>query len=292
MTPRQQRASSGTLWLRRLLAIGALVAVAVAAWLLFRSGGALGPVDERGAQVEHITIDSKAVGQRLPVSVVLPNGIPSGHRQPLLVFLHGRGEDENTFLDSEMFKALADLGHRAPIVAFPYGGDHSYWHDRADGSWGTYVTDEVIPEVARRFHADPNRVAIGGVSMGGFGAYDLARLNPGRFCAVGGHSPALWESADETAPGAFDDAEDFARHDVIATARTDPAAFTSQPIWLDAGDEDPFRPGDEAFVAALRNAGAPLTEKTWPGGHDEGYWNSHWAAYLRFYADALSHCRS
>ena len=33
-----------------------------------------------------------------------------------------------------------------------------------------------------------------------------------------------------------------------------------------------------------------LTEKHWPGGHDEGYWNSHWTAYLRFYANALSRC--
>jgi S-formylglutathione hydrolase FrmB len=49
----------------------------------------------------------------------------------------------------------------------------------------------VIPQVTRRFGTDRRRVAIGGISMGGFGAYDLARLNPGRFCAVGGHSPAL-----------------------------------------------------------------------------------------------------
>ena len=124
--------------------------------------------------------------------------------------------------------------------------------------------------------------------MGGFGAYDLARLNPGLFCAVGGHSPALWESADQTASGAFDDAEDFARHDVIADARAEPAPFTTQPVWLDAGEDNPFRPGDEAFVAALESAGAPLTANTtWPGGHDDGYWNSHWDEYLRFYAEAF-----
>lgn len=63
----------------RLLAIGALVAIAACAWVMLRDGG----------------------------------GLPG----------------------------------KAPIVAFPYGGDHSYWHDRADGSWGRYVTDEVIPEV-------------------------------------------------------------------------------------------------------------------------------------------------
>jgi S-formylglutathione hydrolase FrmB len=52
----------------------------------------------------------------------------------------------------------------------------------------------VIPEVVKRFGADGRRVAIGGISMGGFGAYDIARLNPGRFCAVAGHSPALWRT--------------------------------------------------------------------------------------------------
>jgi S-formylglutathione hydrolase FrmB len=280
----------GVIWRRRVIAIGGLVAVAALAWILFRGGGVLGPVDKHGARVEHLMIDSGAVGQALPVSVVLPKESPDGSPLPLLVFLHGRGEDEDTFLDNEMFTALAGLGAKAPIIAFPYGGDHSYWHDRDDGAWGKYVTGEVIPEVARRFHADASRVAIGGVSMGGFGAYDLARLHPGRFCAVGGHSPALWESAEETAPGAFDDAEDFASHDVIAAARTQPSPYTTQPIWLDAGDEDPFLPGDEAFAAALRSAGAPLTERSWPGGHDEDYWNSHWAAYLRFYADALSQC--
>jgi S-formylglutathione hydrolase FrmB len=35
-------------------------------------------------------------------------------------------------------------------------------------------------------------VAIGGISMGGFGAYAIARLDPGRFCAVGGQSAALY----------------------------------------------------------------------------------------------------
>jgi S-formylglutathione hydrolase FrmB len=61
-------------------------------------------------------------------------------------------------------------------------------------------------------------VAIGGISMGGFGALNLARLDPRRFCAVGGHSAALWASGADSAAGAFDDAADFSRNDVIGTA--------------------------------------------------------------------------
>jgi hypothetical protein len=171
----------------------------------------------------------------------------------LLVFLHGKGEDQNSNLDDAMFAALARLGSRAPDVVFPYGGADSYWHDRADGAWGSYVVREVIPEALRQLHADPSRIAIGGISMGGFGALDIARLNRGRFCAVGGHSAALWVSGGDSAPGAFDDAQDFARHDVIGAARAgDP--YPGAAVWIDVGTGDPFRVADTTLATTLRSA--------------------------------------
>lgn len=207
------------------------------------------------------------------------------------MILHSRGATNTTFLDDALFRALARLGKRAPILAFPDGSDHSYWHDRRGGAWGRYVVmTEVIPQVARRTGADLRRVALGGISMGGFGALDLARLHPHRFCAIGAHSPALWRTAGETAPGAFDDAADFARHDVVAVARRSPQRYAGTPIWIDAGRGDPFRRGDHAFSAALRAAGVKLSEHVWPGGHGNAYWNRHWTSYLRFYADALAAC--
>jgi S-formylglutathione hydrolase FrmB len=227
----------------------------------------------------------------MPVNVVIPDEAADGERQPLLVFLHGRGENgEASSLHDEMFAALDEQGERAPIVAFPSGGESSYWHNRASGEWERYVTREVIGEVARRFDADRKRVAIGGISMGGFGAFDIARLNPGRFCAIGGHSPALWLSAEETAEGAFDNADDFAAHDVVGAAATDPAPFLDQPLWLDSGEDDPFRPGIDAFAERLEAAGAELEFKLSPGGHDAEYWRSHWDEYMRFYASSLAEC--
>jgi S-formylglutathione hydrolase FrmB len=239
---------------------------------------------------ERITIASAALHRRIDTAVLLPSGYKKQDRRPLLVLLHGRGTDQTHLYDAALLKALAALGAGAPIVALPYGGDHSYWHDRADGAWGRYVTDEVIPQVARRYGADRRRVAIGGVSMGGFGALDLARLHPGRFCAVGGHSPALWQTSGETAAGAFDDAADFARHDVIAAARTNPGVYSGTRIWLDAGDQDPFQPGFQALRTALRNSGAKLTAHTWPGGHAGVYTDAHYSNYLRFYRRALAAC--
>jgi S-formylglutathione hydrolase FrmB len=267
----------------RLLPI-VLVVLAIAAG--FVAEQLLG-VDRHGAQVAKLEIDSKAVGQRLETSVVIPARRPAG-RPPLLVFLHGRSGDNNSELDDAFFAALAGVGAEAPLVAFPDGGDHSYWHDRSDGDWGRYVTREVIPAVVKRFGADPHRVAIGGISMGGFGAYDIARLNPGRFCAVGGHSPALWQSGGETAAGAFDSAEDFTRHDVVGAARANPAEYGDTRLWVDAGAEDPFQPGVQALQKALGSRVSAHT--SWPGGHEGDYWNEHWPQYARFYARALANC--
>jgi enterochelin esterase-like enzyme len=254
----------------------------------------VGPADERarhGASLEKFTIGSKAVGQDIDTQVVVPAGGDSGRPRPLLVFLHGRGGGDLPRPSNQFFDALRDRGRRAPIVAFPSGADHSYWHDRADGDWGTYVVDEVIPEVARRYHADPRRVAIGGISMGGFGSLDIARLNPGRFCAIGAHSPAIWHTGGETAPSAFDDSADFERHDVLQAATDSPGPYLGLPVWVDAGDQDPFRhTGLDEFAEQLRAHGADITFHVWPGAHNGDYWRSHWGDYLRFYSRALARC--
>jgi S-formylglutathione hydrolase FrmB len=161
-------------------------------------------------------------------------------------------------------------------VLLASGGDHSYYHDRRDGPWGSSVVREAIPAAASRLHTN-GRVAIGGMSMGGFGALDLGRLYPRRFCAVGGHSAALWFRAADTPAGAFDDAQDFARHDVVRLARY------RVPVWIDVGADDPFRAADTSLARRVH-----AIFHIWPGGHDPGYWRRHTGAYLRFYADACA----
>lgn len=265
---------------RSLRGAGFLALILVAA-VVVRSSAAL---HTDGARVRHVTIDSRYVNGLISLTLVTPAG--GGRNRPLLVFLHGRGGDQNSELSDRLFQALRQAGDKAPDIVFPYGSDHSYWHDRAAGAWGTYVMREVIPDAVRMLHADGTRIAIGGISMGGFGAYDLARRAPGRFCAVGGHSTALWTSAGQTAAGAFDGPGDFARHDVVAAARDHPGLYGHARLWLDGGSADPFHAADEVLATALH-----LRLHVWPGGHDSAYWNAHWGDYLRFYADALAACR-
>jgi S-formylglutathione hydrolase FrmB len=275
---------------RRVAVLGAVVLVAIAAVAVRRVTGPGEPVRTgspaaHGASIVRYDVRSRFAHRRLPQVLIAPRAAAS--HPPLLVFLHGRGSNgSESNVNGAFLAGLAALGHRAPAVVFPDGSEASYWHRRGSGDWARYVVDEVIPAAIRRAHADPRRVAIGGISMGGFGAFDIARLHPRRFCAVGGHSAALWLRAGDTAPGAFDDAADFARHDVIRIARTrGRAAWGRAALWLDGGTADPFRPGGEALARAL---GIPI--RHWPGGHDGGYWQAHYAAYLRFYARALRRC--
>jgi len=248
-----------------------------------RSGSAAA----HGATIERYSVRSRFAHRTLAQVAAVPRGASAAAKRPLLVLLHGRGGDgEQSNANDAFFDALGALGPRAPIVVFPNGGESSYFHRRAGGDWARYVLDEVIPRAVTRLGADPRRVAIGGISMGGYGAFNIARLRPRGFCAVGGHSAALWLRGGDSAAGAFDDAEDFARNDVIALARArGRAAWGDARLWLDGGTKDPFRVGGEALAGALG-----IRMRHWPGEHDGHYWRAHYARYLRFYADALAAC--
>ncbi len=202
------------------------------------------------------------------------------------MLLHSRGGSGRGFLSPQFFSELNRLGNRAPVVLIPGGGRASYFHDRREGAWGSYVVREAIPAARRRADAS-RRTAIGGISMGGFGALDLARLYPRVFCAVGGHAAALFFRAADTPQGAFDDATDFANHDVIgAAAQGNP--YGRMWVWIDVGRDDPFRDADTTLAHELRIHGGRVTFQLHDGGHSG--WSGRMAEYLRFYARALATC--
>ena len=286
MTSLEREAGSRSQVGRRGIVLGALLIVAavVVVVVVLVSVSSSRPLHTEGARISRLTIASRFVHGKMGLTLVTPAG--GGAHRPLLVFLHGHHADNNSELSDQLFTALRALGPSAPDIAFPSGGALSYWHNRASGAWGSYVLDEVIPKALTVMGANPRRVAIGGISMGGFGAYDLARLEPGRFCAIGGHSPAIWTAYRDAEAGAFDDTRDFARNNVITAARANPKLYGHAQLWLDIGAQDPFfEATDQQLAGALH-----IHLHIWPGGHDFGYWNAHWSNYLGFYAHALATC--
>jgi S-formylglutathione hydrolase FrmB len=266
---------------RRGIALALAALVAGAAWIGIRDVRR-GYRSSRGAKVQRFTLHSGLVHRDLQEILVVPQG--GGRGRELLVFLHGRSSPPGSNLRQPLFDELRALGSRAPVVLLADGGDHSYWHDRSDGRWGSSVLREAIPAALRRSGADSRRVAIGGISMGGFGALDLARLAPRMFCAVGAHSAALWLTGAETPAGAFDDAEDFSRHDVIGAARS--RGLYRVPVWIDVGREDPFLQADSTLARELTAHGTRVTLHIHGGGH--GGWSKRMPQYLRFYVAACA----
>ncbi|HEU5211527.1 MAG TPA: alpha/beta hydrolase-fold protein [Gaiellaceae bacterium] len=232
---------------------------------------------------ETYTLNSKVLDVDLDQVIVR-----EGRGRPLLVLLHGKDGQPGDFYGKTLDSTLRALGAEAPNVLMPAGGASSYWHNRRDGEWGRYLLHEAIPEAIAKTGADAKRIAIGGFSMGGFGALALALAHPGYFCAAGGHAPALWKAARATAPGAFDDPADFKRHDLLAAAK-DGWPFGSTRIWLDVDTHDPFR---ATTTELARELGSRARFTVWPGTHSTSYIRRHLPQTLRWYAAALAACKS
>jgi len=242
---------------RRGLALVSIAIIAVGVYITIRDR-VRGYHTTYGAAVQHVTVHSRDVHRDLHELRVVP---PAPHGKWTLVLLHGRGSKPSSWLNQPFFDALHALGTDAPVVLLLDGGDHSYWHDRADGKWGTAAL--------RQLHG---RVALGGISMGGYGALLLGAKAD--VCAIGGHSPALWSHAGDSAAGAFDDAQDYARNDIVAR----PPHYRA-PVWIDVGTQDPFH---DAAVRYAHEIHAQL--HVWPGGHNGAYWKAHMRSYFQFYA--------
>jgi pimeloyl-ACP methyl ester carboxylesterase len=218
-------------------------------------------------------------------------------RLPVVVALHGLGGDENGVLGLDLPGYLADAVAAGvpPFALAAVAGGTGYWHARRSGEdAGRMVTGEFLPLLSRLpgdvdgvrvpglATAAGDRVGFYGWSMGGYGALLLAeQLGAGRVRAVAVSGPALWEKAADTAPGAFDDPSDFARHDVFAGR----ARLRGVAVRIDCGDGDPFVDAARDFAAGLspRPAGGFGV-----GGHEGRYWRRVAPGQLAFLGRALA----
>src|SRR6476661_1898259 len=251
---------------RRTLLAGAAGAAALA------TAGCGGGDDRPGVSVRSGSLRSRHwPGQDIQWQIARQtNGATAS--TPVVVVLHGKGGDA-----SHAFRILHLQDHVTSArltLASVDGGDY-YWHARRAGvDTGAMVVEDFLPLVQRET-GYAGKVAFLGWSMGGYGSLLLAsQLGPARVAAVVAESAALWTAPGSSAPGAFDDAEDFEAHDVFARSRTD--VLRRIPVRLDCGRSDPFLAGNRAFKRALPSAKLTLDE----GGHTADYWKSHGAAQL------------
>jgi pimeloyl-ACP methyl ester carboxylesterase len=200
-----------------------------------------------------------------------------GTLQPLVVALHGHGGDARWPFDAlhlERHVLTAGLA-----VASVDGGDF-YWHGRRSGiDTGRLVSQDLLTLLGRMGLA-VQRIGLIGWSMGGYGALlQASRLGPRRVAGVVAASAALWQSAGDSAPGAFDDLDDFVRNDVFAAR----GKLRGIPVRIDCGRDDPFITANRAFARGLPGVAATFDD----GAHTEEYWSAHGGAQLAWLSARL-----
>lgn len=209
--------------------------------------------------------------------------MPPGHEHgalPVLIALHGRGGSHADMVGGglylDRFLARAVRHGVAPFaVAAPDGGDHEYWHPRAGTDPAGMVLREFLPLLAER-GLRTDRIALLGMSMGGYGALYLAGvLGRTRVAAAVAESPAIWEQPGQSADGAFDDASDFMRHRIFGRL----GRLRGIPLRVDCGAQDGFAPVTRVLRARLHPTPAGGIQ---PGGHDFDYWRRRAPAQLAF----------
>lgn len=205
---------------------------------------------------------------------------------PVCLVLHGRGARarDAVLLRIPGFLADAVAAGVPPFAAVAVDGGSGYWHPRADGTdTMALLLDDVLPRLSAKGYAagptDP--FAVVGWSMGGYGALLLGEtVGAPRCAAAGAMSPAIWRRYEDTRPGAFDDAADFARHDVVAGA----GRLAGIAVRLDCALGDAFLPAVRHLVAAMD---PPPRGGFEPGSHNRRFWRRQFPKHLTLAGRAL-----
>lgn len=250
-----------------------------------------------GSEVREHAFFSPALGETMSYLVYLPPGYATAARRyPTLFMLHGVAGDSREWVDigiPEAADLLIEAGEIEPLlIVFPNADASYYVNWAASGRrWQDYLVQDVLASVdgAYRTVPRPESRAVGGLSMGGDGALQLAMRFPNLFGIAGAHSPSTRLLFEVNVPTELYGNEAYFRaHNPFWLAQADPGAEQVR-IWIDVGDQDPWRFNARAIHAALEARGIDHEFRLQPGVHDADYWIGHAHDYLRFYDGALAH---
>lgn len=209
-----------------------------------------------------------SAGIRYKYQVYVPEQWNAHVRWPVILFLHGSGERGTDGMDQTQIglpAAIRSHPDRWPFVVVmpqvPFS--HHHWTDPDMMKMAVGALDASIKE----FRGDPQRVYLTGLSLGGYGTWEIARNWPHKFAAIvpvcGGifwsYAPDRWRNTGLP--------------DVYARA------IGRTPVWMFHGAKDPVvipRQAELLYAALKANGG---NVRLWE------YASLHHDAWDKAYAD-------
>ena len=210
-------------------------------------------------------------GATYSYQVFVPSQQAGGRHPPLILFLHGTGE-RGSDGDKPTQVGLGPYLHRhlvdfPALVVFAQAPDGRDWNGLA-----ATIAFAELEQVSGEFHGDRNRTYLTGLSMGGYGVWELALAQPQRFAALVPICGALRAPGDE--------------RDLFVTqvaGQADPYAavarqLKSMPIWIFHGARDDLvLPRDDRLIhAAFQAAGSDARYTEFPDANHNA-WDAAYA---------------
>jgi enterochelin esterase-like enzyme len=241
------------------------------------------------------TFDSKAMGTLRRYGVILPpnyNKHPK-QRYPVIFLLHGGHDNERAFYDKYAITSVLEQLYRKgklphSILISPDGNDSrgsspiwdSQYFDGLNGNVGTLIGSELPQVIRSRYRTlnDPRFWAMGGVSSGGWGAYNVGLRHLDRFHVFFSHSGYFTDSSGaENSPNQW-------------IQKIPTAHLRMIRAYLDAGQSDPdLLASTQQFDQTLERLGVAHEFHAFPGGHGVTGADFGWNYFHKHFVNSLSY---
>jgi len=271
------------------------------------------------SRIDCDALNSRILRHSVHYCVYLPASYDAGatkdpaQKYPVLYYLHGLGDNEQTLFNSGGWTMLDDLRRRGKMGEFlivaPEGG-RTFYINSADGSvrYSDFFLQEFIPliEAKYRISKGRNNRAISGISMGGYGALRFGFAHPEMFSAVSAQSAALiTESPQELdtagrsgSPmgkmlaavfGSPVEVAHWKGNSPFILAGKNQAGLRRLAIYFNCGQDDNygFEKGAAALHEQLQKQGVNHEYHPYPGDHSLSYFLAHFAEVMEFHSRAF-----
>jgi S-formylglutathione hydrolase FrmB len=212
---------------------------------------------------------------------------------PVLVQLHGYYDDYRAWLTKSN---LLQHAKNYPLIVILPDTANGWWANLgAPNQFEDMLVKDLKAHVHATFQARPGRWAIGGLSMGGFGALRIGLKYADMFCSIYAHSsaipkpgqprgwPFLWDDPDRSAAVRRRLREDLSCYHWAG--QVDRALLPR--LSFDCGSEDVLQEENLRFHNYLNKIGLPHAYSEHSGGHDWKYWDTHVPTALAQHAEVL-----